>query len=352
MLAVASRLCGLHAQVLSSAELTVWARVEGLERGEVQRALWEERSLVKTWAMRGTLHLLPASELRLWHAGLGLNPRYLRPRLWQRNFGISMEELHALTKAVGTALDGRLMTREDLAREVSRICRSRALGKNLANNSWGTMLRPAAFSGLLCFGPSVGQRVQFTRPDTWLGSDYSAADAHDGQAAAAAITRRYLAAYGPATPYDMAVWWGGGGITAARKWIALLGDDAAEVDVEGTKMWMLAKDYPEAKASAASRLVKLLPGFDQYVVVSSRHADHLMSEGVRARIYRPQGWISPVLLVNGRMEGTWRHEATGSRVDITIEPFGKVPAWVRRAAEEEAERLGAFLGGAARVQWN
>src|SRR5512142_1144819 len=70
MLALASRLCGLHAQVMSSAELTVWARVEGLERGAVQRAIWEERSLVKTWAMRGTLHLLPSGEYPLWHGAL------------------------------------------------------------------------------------------------------------------------------------------------------------------------------------------------------------------------------------------------------------------------------------------
>ena len=75
MLAVASHLCGLHAQVISSAELTVWSRVEDLERGAVQRALWEDRTLVKTWAMRGTLHLLPADELPMWHAALGTSRR-------------------------------------------------------------------------------------------------------------------------------------------------------------------------------------------------------------------------------------------------------------------------------------
>ena len=79
LLAVASRLCGLHAQVLSSSELTVWARVNGLERNAVQRALWEERTLVKTWAMRGTLHLLPADELPLWRAALGTSRRYVKP---------------------------------------------------------------------------------------------------------------------------------------------------------------------------------------------------------------------------------------------------------------------------------
>src|SRR5438477_2245295 len=84
MLAVASRLCGLHAQVMSAAELTVWARVEDFERQSVQRALWEDRALVKTWAMRGTLHLLPAAELALWHGALSLSRRYRRPAFWWR----------------------------------------------------------------------------------------------------------------------------------------------------------------------------------------------------------------------------------------------------------------------------
>jgi hypothetical protein len=67
-LGVVSQICGLHAQILSSAELTLWARVEDLEPDAVQKALWEERSLVKTWAMRGTLHLLSAAELPIWVA--------------------------------------------------------------------------------------------------------------------------------------------------------------------------------------------------------------------------------------------------------------------------------------------
>src|SRR5262245_58582534 len=99
MLAVASRLCGLHAQLMSSAELTLWARVEGLDRNAVQRALWGDRTLVKMWAMRGTLHLLPSDELPLWHAALGTNRRYLKPALWKKYFGITLEELDQITKA-------------------------------------------------------------------------------------------------------------------------------------------------------------------------------------------------------------------------------------------------------------
>src|SRR4051812_28480602 len=71
LVGVAGEICGLHAQVMSSAELSLWARIEGLEGGAVHRALWEERALVKLWAMRGTLHLLPCAELGVWLSALG-----------------------------------------------------------------------------------------------------------------------------------------------------------------------------------------------------------------------------------------------------------------------------------------
>ena len=108
MLAVASRLCGLHAQVMSSAELTLWARVENLDRAAVQRALWQDRTLVKTWAMRGTLHLLPTAELPIWHAALRTSGRFLKPERWEKHFGITIEELDSLTAAIAAALEGRL----------------------------------------------------------------------------------------------------------------------------------------------------------------------------------------------------------------------------------------------------
>ena len=351
MLAVASRLCGLHAQVMSCAALTAWARVEALERGAVERALWGDRTLVKTWAMRGTLHLLPASELPLWQAALSISPRYLRPALWVKYFGITMEELNRLTEAVGAVLDGRVMTREELAEEVRRHIGSDALGAKLALSSWGTMLKPAAFTGRLCFGPSLGQRVRFTRPDTWLGATGRGPAAVDPRTAAAQVTRRFLAANGPATFHDLARWWNGGGIANARQWIASLGEEVVPVELEGVTAWMLGADAEEIREFRPVRTVRLLPGFDQYVVAASCHARHLLPGDLRSRVFRPQGWISPVLLVNGRMEGTWRHQIKASRVEVVVEPFMKTPAWVRRAAAEEAERLAAFLGGTPSFAW-
>jgi len=347
ILAVASRLCGLHAQVFSSAELTLWTRVKRLERGAVQRAVWEDRKLVKTWAMRGTLHLLPAAELHLWHAALATSRRYLSPTRWEKHFGITMKDLERLTDAIGQVLDGQVMTRQELARAVGRATRSPELGAKLAEGSWGTILKPAAFAGNLCFGPSLGQLVRFTRPASWCALQVRRPDS---ERATAEVTRRYLAAYGPATYRDLARWWGSG-MTVGRQWIAAMGEEVTAVDFDGVRGWVLADDLGELREIEPVRSLRLLPAFDQYVIGASPHAEHLLRRDLRARVYRPQGWVSPVLLINGRMEGVWRHELRGSRVEVSIEPFARLPKWARILAEQEAERLAAFFGGVLKLRW-
>jgi DNA glycosylase AlkZ-like len=346
MLEVTAQIAGLHAQVMSSAELTLWARVEGLAPDAVRRALWEERSLVKTWAMRGTLHLLPAAELPLWQAALSTR-RGWESGAWQRAFGLGQPELERLVEAVGQALEDRLLTREELATEVARLTGNRRLGDQL-RGSWGALLKPAAAMGRLCFAPNQGQQVRFTRPDTWLGGWTD----HDPDQALAEVTRRFLAASGPVTREDFARWWGIPSPAKGRRLLERLGDEIARVEVEGTDAYALAADLPGlAAAGAGSRVVRLLPAFDQYVVTATRQAGHLMPGPFKDRIYRPQGWLSPVLLVDGRMDGIWRQELRGRRLLVTVEPFADPPAWARRAAEAEAERLAAFAGRQLELTW-
>ena len=346
MLDVVADIAGLHAQVMSSAELTLAARVEGVAPDDVRRALWEERSLVKTWAMRGTLHLLPAAELPRWQAALSTR-RGWETGAWQRGFGVTLEELGRLNDAVAQALDGRLLTREELAAEVCRLTGSEELGDKL-RESWGALLKPAAALGLLCFAPNQGQQVRFTRPDTWLGGWTE----HDPDQAMAEVTRRFLAASGPVTREDFARWWGIPSPARGGRLLERLGSEVARVEVEGMAAYALAADLPGLAEAGGSRAVRLLPAFDQYVVTATLQAERLMPGPFKARVYRPQGWLSPVLLVGGRMDGTWRQEARGRRLLVTIEPFtGPPPAWARRAAEAEAERLAAFTGGELELRW-
>ena len=346
-LGVVRQICGLHAQVMSSAELTLWARVEDLEPDAVQKALWEERSLVKTWAMRGTLHLLPASELPIWVGAQGvLKPRHHTPS-WLRYFGLTREEAESLIAAIPEALDDRMLTREELAQEVGRLVGSEDLGGKL-RQSWGALLKPAAFHGHLLFAPSVGQYARFARPDRWL-EEWQPAETEE---AAREVTRRYLGAYGPATREEFARWFGTNSPAQAGRLIEGLGEEIVAVEIEGSRAWILGEHLPELEEAEPSGVVRLLPAFDHYVVAAPRDREAVLPEALKSRVYRSQGWLSPVLLVDGRMEGLWRHNRKGGRLIVEIEPFATQPEWVRREAEEEAERLARFLGGELELVWS
>jgi hypothetical protein len=108
---------------------------------------------------------------------------------------------------------------------------------------------------------------------------------------------------------------------------------------------MLTKDVQDQAATKAVNVVRLLPAFDQWVVCASRRVPALLDPKYRQRIYRLQGWVSPVLLVNGHMAGVWKHETKGRTVAVEISPFEKLPRWTRTHIAAEAERLATFIGG-------
>jgi hypothetical protein len=337
---------GLHAQLMSSAELALWARVDKLKRSDVEKWLWSDRRLVKTWAMRGTLHVLRSDEYPLWQAGLSTYEHYLKPA-WFKAFGVTRSELDTLIAAISRALDGRTLTRDELAARVAAIAKSETLADKL-RGSWGAMLKPASFQGRLCFGPNKGRNVSFARPDQWLGLETS--DEVDPAEALDEITRRFLSAYGPVTREDLARWWSVSPAAGGRL-IAGLGEEVTPVDLDGAEYWALTDTVPGMADASPTKSVRLLPGFDPYVIGSTRHAEKLMTGDFKARVHRPQGWVSAVLLVDGRIDGVWRHERKGKRVVVDIEPFAAVPKWVARGAEREAASLAAFLGGSLELTW-
>ena len=330
LLRVVSRLCGLHAQVMSSAELTLWARIEGLDRNAVQDALWRRRTLVKLWGVRGTLHLLPARELGVWLSALGTIT----------NRGMTgHEEIDALSDAIGDALDGRVLTREELAREIEERTGDPSLAEYV-RFSWGSYLKPASFRGLLCFAESDAGRARFTSPASFVRRPLVRPDPED---ALRDVARRFLSAYAPATVDDLGLW-SGFGRARAKKMLAALGDEAVELDVGVDRAWVLAAHVDELASADVPDTARLLPGFDQWVVGTARNLPAQLDPTLKARVYRPQGWISPVILVNGRMAGVWRHERKGVRLVVELEPFGRLPRWARGQLDDEANRLAGFLG--------
>jgi hypothetical protein len=314
LLEVTRRLCGLHAQVMSSAELTAWARVEGLEPGAVASALWRDRSLVKAWAMRGTLHLLVADELGLWLGGLASARHFLTPG-WARGFGLEVGQIEQVIEAVGIVLDGTVLTREELARAVAADVGDPGLAEALAH-SFGSTLKPAAYRGRLVFAEPDGQKVRFARPDRWVPGGVGPLPEVDE--AMDAIVLRCLAVHGPLTREELTRWWMGKSPEPGRALKRLAaGGAVAAVSVEGSEgeeRWMRSEDVAALSTAApGAGTTRLLPAFDQYVIAATRHSDGLTigSDSQTARIYRPQGWLTPVVAVDGMLAGVWRWERQG-----------------------------------------
>ncbi|MBO0703567.1 MAG: winged helix DNA-binding domain-containing protein, partial [Candidatus Dormibacteraeota bacterium] len=197
---VVRRLCGVQTQVASVATLAVRVRQERSTAGEVTDAL-TRGELVKTWAMRGTLHLLPAGDAGVFLSLLAAGRMWERPS-WVRSFGLGPADVERLRIAVREALDGTALTREELAREVVRRPGLDHVA-DVLRSGWGTVLKPLAFQGDLCFGPAEGNRVTFTRPEL-ASRDWQGVPAPE-EAAPRAITA-YLKAYGPASAEGFSNW--------------------------------------------------------------------------------------------------------------------------------------------------
>lgn len=335
---VVADLCGLHAQVMSSADLALWARMSGAAAEDVPRALTGTRTLVKTWAMRGTLHLLPSDQMPRYLAGLRLNRDHLDQRLLDYH-DVTVREIAAVIDAVPVALDGRCLLREELAAEVARITGIGHLEEKLRSGRGG-LLKPAARNGHLCFGPSQGRNVTFCRPDQWLHAWHEV----EPRAALRDLNTRYLTAYGPATHDDLARWWGIAR-RAARALLEDLGDDLERVDVEGYKAWDLRGADERMAGRAGTQVVRLLPGFDPHVMGSAQQIRQLLGDrDLRDRVWRKAGWVSPVLLVDGRVQGVWEQKRSARRLEVTVEPFVPLNDEAREQVADETRRLGDFLG--------
>jgi hypothetical protein len=124
-----------------------------------------------------------------------------------------------------------------------------------------------------------------------------------------------------------------------------------KVDFDGDPAWMLAADAEALGSTGSADVVRLLPAFDHYVVAAPRDRAAVLADAVRERVYRRQGWLSPVLLAGGRMAGVWSHERKGDRIAVEIEPFGRLGRAERAAAEVEAEALARFLDGRLELRW-
>jgi hypothetical protein len=156
------------------------------------------------------------------------------------------------------------------------------------------------------------------------------------------LFRRYLTAYGPATVNDLS-YWSGMSMKEAREVPDLLDGELTQIKLGDKPGLILARDRDELFDSRPSKdSVLLLPGFDPYMLGHADKTPLIGSEHYKS-VYRNQGWISPVVLVNGEVAAIWTSKRRGKLLAVEVEPIRGLPKKIRGLIEEQAASLGVFL---------
>jgi hypothetical protein len=346
LISVVDDMTGAQAQLLPAAQISLWSRIPDLRIVDIEEAL-SKRTLVKGSCMRRTLFLVPAEQLAIFVRGTAR--RAEKEIRWARGKGVPDRVIEAAIEATLGVLD-RPLTRPEIAE-----CVSRALGvrmRAIHGGGWGSrrkvaavpvgeltypivdLLHLAAARGVVCYGPNRGNEPTFVRADAWLPhwQDVSREQAEG------ILLRKYLRAFGPATVTDFSMWTGMS-LTEAREAAGF-----APVIVEGWTAAILREDLDElAQAKFERPLVRLLPYFDAYLL-GHKERDHLVDVKDRHNIFRAQGWIAPVVLVDGRASAVWAHAREGDRLRINVTKFESISRRITAAIGKEARDLGRFLG--------
>lgn len=287
--------------------------------------------------MRGTIHLLTPDAAPAFLSVIASGRSWERPS-WVKYFGVTPVQIEALRGVVREALAEGPLTREELIAAVTRKRKLRHVGEAL-RSGWGTLLKPLAWQGDLCFGPSQGNKVTFTVPESatkrWPGMP-------SAEEAAPLAIARYLGVYGPATPDAFSDWLAGGwfGKRQLHAWFTELGSAITEVDVEGDRAFVRTDDLDELASTRPTKALRLLGGFDQFVLGPGTKDGHVVPAARRSAVSKQSGWISPVVVNGGVVCGTWDLTKEGLGMSWFAEA-GRIP---QKAIAAEVERLSLILG--------
>jgi Winged helix DNA-binding domain len=313
--ATLERVAGLQAQYAPSAYVGLWTRMEGLERGDLTAAL-ERRAAVQATLMRVTIHIVSRAD----YWPMAIATRSARRRLWLRSAArvAGEAEMREAAARLEPIVAAGPVTREVIEALVGK---ERAAGVAL----WLDMVR-APPSGTW----ERRRAGLYARAEDWIGPP----PASDPEEAVAQLVRRYLRAFGPAPPTDVADWAGlpAGDVNRALERMTL----RRFLDEAGAELIDLPRaPLPHPETTAPPRF---LGTWDAILLAHARRAG-VLPEEYRPRVFNTRMPASvPTFLVDGAVAGTWRHG--GGR--IHLDPFRRLDAAARRALGEEGKRLAAF----------
>jgi hypothetical protein len=330
---VACSLCGVNAQLNPAMMLSMRARIKGLEPADVRKAI-DDRRLVRSWAMRGTLHLLDRNDLR-WIVSL-VGPAMDRKN-GRRRLELGLDEEIA---EKGLSMIGEIL-REPLSRgELADRMIEHGVDIDRDGQTPYHMIVHAALKGLICLGPDRPDGEQtYVLVDRWVGKQKPFIQ----DQALATLICRYLRGYGPACPEDFASWSGLSLAISRKGWeIAMDQGSLTEVCVEGHTLWSSkAQPISPGVPTFDRTVVNLLPAFDALILGYSDR-ELLVPGQYQSEVYHG-GQTVPVILVDGQAAGVWRYARQGKTLKITLNPFEPFDQNMKSLIDAEVEDVGRFF---------
>jgi hypothetical protein len=318
--------CGVQAQIMSAAQLQLWARNHTITPAMVNDALWKTRSLVKTSLMRQTLHLVPADEFPLYIAA-HRSARAKAVLSIMARCKITRDEADGLSAMILEELKPGPAPRAAITAAVRPKVSKRL--RVWMDKVW-SIVRLPVIEGHVCYGPGEGNQATFIRTEHWLPAQPKV----DEVQAQKELFRKYLRAYGPATLHDFAHW-SLISMAEVRALRPLMDLEIAEYD----GVLVLREDVKALQAASFSQSsVHLLPYFDVYLL-AHRLKEHFLKAEFYKRVYRNQGWISPVVLINGEIAGIWSYKLSRKALEIAVELFARVDSRSRKQIKDRAAEL-------------
>ncbi len=319
----------VQAQDYQQALWAIGLRMQKSTMTDVERAI-EERKIVRTWPMRGTIHFVPPEDAK-WMLKLSASRMIAKDTRRLEQLGLDEEIMERCQELFCDALRGG-----------KRLVRS-AMMALLEDASIGTgdqrgyhILWYTAQTGQICLGPLQGKEQTFVLLDEWVPDSRELSR----EKALVELAGRYFASHGPATIHDFA-WWAGLTVGDAKAGLEAAKRGLMSVETAGKIYWMAEETSRQTADDEPS--VALLPGFDEYLLGYKDRSAVLAMEHAQKVVPGKNGVFFPTIMIAGQVVGTWKRKLKTNAVEITLSPFAHLGEAEERAIEA-ARCYSTFLG--------
>jgi hypothetical protein len=322
----------IQAQEPSAAALALRARGGGFDSSEVERSRVEDRSYVRTWCQRGTIHLVPADDV-VWMLG-ALRQTLIAARAsrW-RALGLDDDIYAKARRSLRKALGDGPLTRAEIGERWS------ASGLDVSGQRLPHLISRAAIDGDVCDGPDRGRDRTWVRLEDWIDP----VPGPQGAKAVAELARRHLSGHGPVEARDLAAW-AGLKVSDARAGWKLIEGELEELQTPWGRRWMLSGAAQDGSARGGA--ARLLGAFDAYLLGYRDRAEIAPAPHVKKVSGSANLRVPAAAAVGGEVLGTWRMSKKGGGFEVEIEPFGELD---RSTFAAEVADISRFLGRPVRL---